>query len=63
MVRSWVSMGDFGCCCSTSSGTSMVTSVQMLSGESGSSLPGCGCFSVRPGRLEGEKLLSLKIRH
>lgn len=68
MVRSCVSTGDFGCCGSISSGTSKVTSVQTLSGESGSSLAGCGFFSVWPGRLKGEcpcyvKVALFKIRH
>ncbi len=49
-------MGDFGFCCSTSLRASKVASVQMLSGESGSSLIGCGCVSAlhAPGKLERE---------
>lgn len=49
-------MGDVGFCCSTSLGVSKEASVQMLSGESGSSLISCEFVSAlhRPGKLEGE---------
>lgn len=50
-------MGGFGFCCSTSSAASKVASVQLPSGESGSSLIGCGFVSALhgPGKLEGER--------
>lgn len=51
-----VSMGDF---CSRSSEVFKVASVQMLSGESGSSLIGCVWFVSAlpgPGKLQGECL-------
>lgn len=50
-----VSVGDFDS--SSSLRALMVASVQMLCGESGSSLRGCGFVSAlhRPGELEGER--------
>lgn len=57
VVTACISVGDSGdICCSTSLGDSEVVSLQMLSGESGSSLEGCGFVSALhgPGKLEGE---------
>ena len=53
---SCASLGEFAFCCSTSLGASEETSVQMLSGESGSSFTGCRlCSGLHgPGRLNGE---------
>lgn len=57
MATACISVGDSGgICCSTSSGDSEVVSLQVLSGELGSSLKGCEFVSVLhgPGKLEGE---------
>lgn len=57
MIIGCISIGDFGICCSTSFRLSNVASVQMFSGESRSSLIGCGFVSALhgPGKLEGKR--------
>lgn len=62
VISGCVSTGDFGIC-SASLGLSTVASVQIFSGESGSSLIGCGVVSAlqRPGKLEGKVLVNRGI--